>query len=154
MPTYRLMPGHIKEERMREALRSTGAVEVFHTEELDFIYKLDCIARLKDEPLTPSVGIQFTGRHCEVKEKPTIQAMRRGAVVNRFLYLRCQAPLTREAGGMLLALVKLVASAPDSMGIVVATLCLDHGRHYCLTGVEGLPLHDAHTPKGKDLTWE
>ena len=123
------MPGHVEEERMRVALRSTGAVEVVHSDDLDFVYKLDCIARLKGEPLTPAVGIQFTKRDCEAKERSTIQAMRRGAVVKRFLYLRCHAPLTEEAGEILLALVRLAANAPDSMGIVLATMLLDQGRH-------------------------
>jgi hypothetical protein len=131
-------PGLLEEAAMRDALAATGEVEVYYDDRFDKIYKVDAIAVSNRAPL--AVGIQFTCRACPVKEESTLRAWRTTNVLPRFVYLRCHTPMRREAGPILLALVMLAATQPDSKAILFATLLLDRGGHFCLSQVEAYPL--------------
>lgn len=133
-------PGLLEEAAMRDALAATGEVDVYYDTRLDMIYKVDAVAVSKRVPLAEAVGIQFTGRACRVKEENTLLAWRRTNTLRRFVYLRCHTPMRREAGPILLALVLLAATQPDSKAILSATLLLDRGGRFCLSQVESYPL--------------
>jgi len=135
-------PGLLEEAAMRDALAATGEVDVYYDTRLDVIHKIDALAVSKRTPLAEAVGIQFTTARgaCPVKKKKTIMAWRKTDAVRRFVYLRSRAPMRREAGPILLALVQLAACQPDSRAILFATLQLDRGGHFCLSQVEAYPL--------------
>jgi len=136
--------GHLQEERMREALRSTGELDVRYSAELDCIYKLDAVALIKSSPLLPAVGIQFTMRSSSEKQQRAVQVVRKTKIVNRFLYLRSRAPITQDA------LVLLVATMSVSQGIVAAVLATDANGRYFITSVQSFPLRETTTNASRE----
>ena len=142
--------GHLQEERMREALRSTGELDVRYSAELDCIYKLDAVALIKSSPLLPAVGIQFTMRSSSEKQQRAVQVVRKTKIVNRFLYLRSRAPITQDAAGILCSLVLLVATMSVSQGIVAAVLATDANGRYFITSVQSFPLRETTTNASRE----
>lgn len=119
-----------QESELRQGLQANTNLLVQYNARDDAIYKMDAVVQLRNEPMLPAVGIQFTTRQDLEKLNRTIAAVRRSRIVSRLLYLQAECPLHASVFGAIADLIRLIAESPADRGIVHAVLTSDGQGKY------------------------
>jgi hypothetical protein len=113
-------------------LSSCPELDVRYSYEIDTIYKLDAVVLVRERPLLPAVGVQFTTKHDEDKMRRTIDLIRRTRIVTRLLYLESECRLGLHAFDIIRTLVLFTATTKPGQDIVTAVLTKDdQGQFVC-----------------------
>ena len=132
--------GFIEERHFRNLLESSGKLDVLYDEVLDRDFAVDAVVTVRNAPWLNPVGIQFTLSWDYTKKRRALNCFQRTRVVPRFLYLRSNAPLTREALGPLMRLILDCAESDEVHGIATAALRLDTSGRHVVDAIHHYPL--------------